>query len=67
MARTIRDANGKAVRRDVRREPDGTWSAVVWFGGGMGPATHVRRQYGYWTRQEARDASVCDANGGTAE
>ncbi len=54
------DQNGTPIHRSVRREPDGTWSANVWFGGGLGGvATNVAR-YRYLTRAQARDADISD-------
>lgn len=52
------DQNGKPVYKQVEREPDGTWSANVWFGGAMGPATDIRRRHGYRTRAQARNADI---------
>ena len=56
------DMNGNAVTKSVRRESDGTWGATVWFGGGLGPATDVRRYY-YMTRRDARAADISDVIG----
>jgi hypothetical protein len=53
-----RDQNGRPVFRAVRREADGTWSAVVWTGTGY--VTNVERRYGYRTREEARRADPSD-------
>ena len=59
----IRDHNGKAVYRNVRRDPaNGQWLAEVWFGGGYGQATTLRT-YRYATREAARNADISDQPG----
>jgi len=53
------DSNGESVYRSVRREPDGSWSAVVWSG--HINVTNVRRQFGYPTRRHARAADISES------
>ena len=55
------DQNGRRVYKAVRKEPDGTWSANVWWGGGGKFVTNVTRFYGYRTRQEAKDSDISEA------
>jgi len=59
----ITDQNGRALRRDVRREtlPGGrtAWGATVSFGGAGGMATNVRR-YHYATLEQASAADISD-------
>ena len=54
---TTYDQNGDVVCRDLRREPDGTWSVNVWWGSHI--VTNVARQY-YSSRQSARHADIGD-------
>lgn len=54
------DQNGNRITKDVRREPDGTWGANVWWGSGC--VTCVRRYY-YATREAARHADISDEPG----
>jgi len=58
---TTRDQNGNIVTKSVRKEKNG-WSATVWFGGAMGPATNVRR-YLYSTKRQAYNSDVSDTIG----
>lgn len=53
---TAYDQNGAPLRKNVRRDGDGTWSANVWFG--CQPATEIRRYFGYATRNDAQDANI---------
>lgn len=53
------DQNGNRVTKSVRRESDGTWSAVVWWGSGN--VTNVQRMYGYATREAARDSDISES------
>lgn len=55
----IRDANGKKIAKNIRREANGTYSCQVWFGGGNGLATTVRT-YRYATRAQARAGDISD-------
>jgi hypothetical protein len=56
------DQNGRKITKSVKRESDGTWSALVWSGLGTqaNPARDVRRVYGYKTRAEARQADISE-------
>lgn len=50
------DQNGQQLRKHVRQDRDGTWSANVWFG--SAGATNLRRYFGYPTGQAARQADI---------
>lgn len=53
-----RNQNGALLRRNVRQDKNGTWSANVWFG--CDPATEIRRYYGYHSREAAREADISE-------
>jgi len=53
------DQNGRPLYQAVRREPDGTWSAMVWWG--LHPPTNVHRRYGYLTRAAARASDISES------
>lgn len=56
----IIDQNGQRVDRRVWWNPDKrAWGADVYWGGGLGPATTVRRYY-YVSRDAARRADLSD-------
>ena len=56
------DQNGKRVSRDIRREPDETYSSRVWVGAGTpgNPARNIRRMSGYLTREAAVAADISE-------
>lgn len=56
---TVTDQNGNRLYKRVARESDGTWGVNVWWGGGFGPATTLRRYY-YATRRQAMDGNISD-------
>lgn len=60
LTMSTRDQNGNIVRKAVRREADGTWSANVWLGSGV-CVTNLQRRYGYVTRAAARDANISES------
>ncbi len=47
-------------KKNLRKEPDGTWGVNVWFG--MYTPTNLRRYY-YSTRAEAAKADISDEPG----
>jgi hypothetical protein len=53
------DSNENFVDTKISAETDGTWSAMVWFGGHY--VTNVRR-YFYATKAEAESACISDEN-----
>jgi hypothetical protein len=59
MEAHMKDQNGNPVHKSVRREADGTWSAMVWFGSGV--VTNVQRRFGYVSRAAARDADISES------
>ena len=56
---TIRDQNGRVVRKDIKKHPEGGWEVNVWFGGFNGFATDITRLV-YSTREGARQADISD-------
>lgn len=59
---SVKDQNGNSLHRRVQKESDGTWGVNVWFGGGVGIATNMRRYY-YTTRAQAIDGDISDGIG----
>ena len=57
----VQDQNRNPLHRCIHREA-GAWGVTVWFGGGNGLATNVRR-YFYKTRKQARDGDISDTVG----
>ena len=59
----MKDQNGRPVRRNVARAPDGTWGANVWeVIGAWSDYTYAKamRRYFYPTRKLARAADISD-------
>ena len=54
-----RDQNGNRVTKSIRREDDGTWSRVVWWGNGI--VTNVERRYGYASRRAAEQGDISES------
>ena len=56
---TTRNIYGNPVRRNIRRQSDGSWAVTVWWGGLSGCAAEMRRYY-YETRRQARGGDISD-------
>ncbi|MCY4653245.1 MAG: hypothetical protein OXC95_08785 [Dehalococcoidia bacterium] len=61
MTQTVRDSNGKVLRRNVRPEGEG-WGVTVWMGGINGLGTDEMR-FIYQSRDAARRGDISDEIG----